>query len=122
MTLTGQATPSRRSPSPDVFELAKLEPETVTARVDTNTTGLLAGGHIEQSAADYDPSLDRKIDDERRAIRDGIGEVEVDKKEESMDVDEEEEEEDDDLDDMFAVATKDVKKSKKTKVHDPSAR
>lgn len=56
------------------------------------------------SAADYDPSLDRREDEQRRVLKD-----------EPMNVESiEEEEDEDDVDDMFA-ATSTVKKRKKVK-------
>jgi len=57
------------------------------------------------SAADYDPSLDRREDEQRRVLKD-----------EPMNIEtiEEEEEEEDDVDDMFAVAST-VKKRKRVK-------
>lgn len=60
------------------------------------------------SAADYDPSLDRR-EDEHKRVWGG--------KEDPVDVEmvEEEEEEEEDVDDMFAVATTDKKKVKKVK-------
>lgn len=86
-----------------------------------------AQGHIDQiSAADYDPSNDRREDEQRRMhVADGhrhaganrAGEAEIE-----VEVIEEEEEEDD-VDDMFAVVTSDadskpnkVKKVKKISV------
>jgi serine/threonine-protein kinase PRP4 len=58
------------------------------------------------SAADYDPSLDRREDEQRRVLKDEPMNVET--------IEEEEEEEEDDVDDMFAVALT-VKKRKKVK-------
>ncbi|KAK7437116.1 U4/U6 small nuclear ribonucleoprotein prp4, variant 2 [Stygiomarasmius scandens] len=98
------------SPSPgDDFALAKADDEKSSElkKQQENT----AGEQI--SAADYDPSLDRREDEQRRInapVRpepDEVEEIEVEEKEE-------EEEEEDDLDDMFAV-TDAPKKPKKVK-------
>jgi len=64
---------------------------------------------VEQiSAADYDPSLDRREDEQKRFVMDRTvseeGEVLV------------EEEEEDDVDDMFSISTTKKKKVKKVKV------
>ncbi|KIJ25950.1 hypothetical protein M422DRAFT_38427 [Sphaerobolus stellatus SS14] len=70
------------------------------------------------SAADYDPSLDRREDEARRV---GIwnGQAKANGKEDKMDVDVVEEEvtdeEDEDVEDMFAIATSEPKKKKKVK-------
>ncbi|KAI0062142.1 kinase-like protein [Artomyces pyxidatus] len=61
------------------------------------------------SAADYDPSLDRREDEERR-VRGAKGEPDED-----IEMIVEEEEEEDDVDDMFAVAMGAPKKVKKVK-------
>ncbi|KAH7911111.1 kinase-like domain-containing protein [Hygrophoropsis aurantiaca] len=95
------------SPTPGMFELAKDdEEETVRAkaRAQDETSEQI-------SAADYDPSLDRREDEKRRVLKD-----------EPMEVDVEivEEEEEEDVDDMFAVATSERKKKLK-KVAKPSA-
>ncbi|KAG6827312.1 hypothetical protein H0H92_012360 [Tricholoma furcatifolium] len=95
------------SPAPQDFALAK----------DGEEEGVPATEHAgaEQiSAADYDPSLDRREDEQRR-----IGEPAPEVQAMNVDEDEEDEEveEEEDLDDMFAVATttKKVKKVKKVK-------
>ncbi|KAG6872691.1 hypothetical protein C0995_007573 [Termitomyces sp. Mi166 len=94
------------SPAPEDFALAKDgEEEGVPTAENT--------GAEQISAADYDPSLDRR-EDERRRIREPALAIEA------MVIDEEEEieevEEEEDVDDMFSVATtmKQVKKVKKT--------
>ncbi len=67
------------------------------------------GGDRDQiSAADYDPSLDR-LEDEQKRVRVTVVEPEMD-----IEMIEEEVEEDDDVDDMFAVAS-DIKKVRKVK-------
>lgn len=65
------------------------------------------GAGEQVSAADYDPSLDRREDEHKRVwgTKDQHADVEMI---------EEEEEEEEDVDDMFAVATSD-KKVKKVK-------
>lgn len=93
------------SPTPGDFTLAKNdEEENVQAKVQAGNTD------AEQiSAADYDPSLDRREDEQRR-IREPAPEVNTVEEEEVEEVEEE-----DDVDDMFAVATSDTKKVKKVK-------
>ncbi|CAE6397045.1 unnamed protein product, partial [Rhizoctonia solani] len=92
----GQATPAG---SDGIFSLAKTKDDTTAMNEGT-------------SAAEYDPTLDWREDQARRAahqtsqaeLADGIGERgEV--KDDSMQVDEE----DDDLDDMFAVGSRKIK-------------
>ena len=63
------------------------------------------------SAADYDPSLDRREDEQRR-VR---GAHEEPNQDVEMIEEEEEEEEDDDVDDMFAVSVVEKKRVKKVK-------
>ncbi|KAG5642041.1 hypothetical protein DXG03_003739 [Asterophora parasitica] len=100
------------SPTPVDFELAKdREQDDAHTKFSADNTG------AEQiSAADYDPSLDRREDEQRR-IREPAPEVLT------VDEEEEEEEEEEDLDDMFAVATSEqkVKKVKKKTVQKPAA-
>jgi len=88
------------SPAQATFTLAKDgEEEDAQVKVQAENSG------AEQvSAADYDPSLDRREDEQKR-VREPIPEVDVI----------EEEEEEDDVDDMFAVAIGDKKKVKKVK-------
>jgi len=90
------------SPTPGEFALAKEGESSGNQRMDQ--TG------VEQiSAADYDPSLDRREDEQKRFVMDrtvaGEAEVLV-----------EEEEEEDDVDDMFVISTTKKKKVKKVKV------
>jgi serine/threonine-protein kinase PRP4 len=87
------------SPAQAEFSLAKGgEEEDAQVKVQAENSG------AEQvSAADYDPSLDRREDEQKR-VRDPAPQVEV-----------VEEEEEDDVDDMFAAATGDKKKIKKIK-------
>ncbi|KAG8963570.1 U4/U6 small nuclear ribonucleoprotein prp4 [Tulasnella sp. 419] len=103
---TGDGTPLQESR--DDFSLLKVEGD------DTNTNGAAAGDPSEQfSAADYDPNLDRREDEEKR-IKNQISEPAANG-DQAMDMDEEEEVEDeeDDLDDMFALDK--PKKTKKVK-------
>ena len=87
------------SPTSAAFELAKdNEQEDAQVKVQAQN-----GNAHQISAADYDPSLDRREDEQRRVYKD-----------EPMDVDTVEEEEDD-VDDMFAVASTGQKKIKKVK-------
>lgn len=86
------------SPTSNAFELAK-DDEQEDAQVKVQAQN----GNAEQvSAADYDPSLDRREDEQKRFLKD-----------DPMAIVEEEEEEDD-VDDMFAVASS-AKKAKKVK-------
>jgi serine/threonine-protein kinase PRP4 len=105
------------SPAPDgdAFALSKLEEEGDVERAAQNENA--ASGAQEQSAADYDPSMDRREDESRR-VR---GEIPANAPNINGDivmVDDEgdmEEEEEEDVDDMFALAT-DEKQKKKRKV------
>ncbi|KAI0713748.1 kinase-like protein [Earliella scabrosa] len=103
------AAPDRRdtasaSPTPGMFSLAKGDDEEQVQAKAQEQNG--AGEQI--SAADYDPSLDRREDEHKRVWG---------AKEEPVDVEmvEEEEEEEEDVDDMFAIATTEKKKVKKVK-------
>jgi serine/threonine-protein kinase PRP4 len=89
------------SPTPADFTLAKDDDEEkAQAKVQAENTD------AEQiSAADYDPSLDRREDEQRR-VREPVAEIHSVEEEEEV-------EEEDDVDDMFAVATSDTKKVKK---------
>lgn len=94
------------TPAPAGFDLFKDGDEDAQSKVQAQ------GGTVEQiSAADYDPSLDRREDEEKRvrAVADqSQNEIE-------MIEEEEEEEEEDEVDDMFAVVTSEKKKVKKVK-------
>lgn len=68
------------------------------------------GAGEQVSAADYDPSLDRREDEHKRVW----GGAKEEPKDVEMIEEEEEVEDDDDVDDMFAVATSE-KKVKKVK-------
>jgi hypothetical protein len=94
--------PESLSPSPTqaAFALTK-EGDEEDAQVKVQAEN---AGAEQVSAADYDPSLDRREDEQKR-VREPMPEVEVI----------EEEEEEDDVDDMFAVATGEKKKVKKVK-------
>ena len=88
-----------------MFSLAKGDDEEQVQAKAQEQNG--AGEQI--SAADYDPSLDRREDEHKRVWG---------AKEEPVDVEmveEEEEEEEEDVDDMFAIATTEKKKVKKVK-------
>ena len=94
------------SPAPDMFELAKGGEEE-GAQAEAQEQAKLDGAREQISAADYDPSLDRREDEQRR--------VRGTKEELNQDVEMiEEEEEEEDVDDMFAVSVTD-KKTKKVK-------
>ncbi|KAE9408946.1 kinase-like protein [Gymnopus androsaceus JB14] len=103
--------PGSASPSPSLgedFTLAKEDDEKSSELKKQAENGNADTGE-QISAADYDPSLDRREDEGKRIqppikVEEAIEEVEV------------EEEEEDDVDDMFAVATSDKKpKVKKVK-------
>ncbi|KAK0473941.1 kinase-like domain-containing protein [Armillaria novae-zelandiae] len=90
------------------FELAK-DDEAESSQRKTQAENSTLDGAVQVSAGDYDPSLDRREDEQRRVFGPTQNEPEV------MEVEveeEEEEEEEEDLDDMFAVAT--VEKKPKT--------
>ncbi|KAG2360477.1 kinase-like domain-containing protein [Suillus spraguei] len=93
------------SPQPDdsIFELAKDED-------DEDVRVKMQDGAPDQiSAADYDPSLDRREDEQRRVLKDEPMNVETIEEEE-------EEEEEDDVDDMFAAAVAEKKRKKVKKI------
>lgn len=96
------------------FELAK-DDEAESSQRKTQAENSTLDGAVQVSAGDYDPSLDRREDEQRRVF--GPTQTEPDVIE--MEVEEEEEEEEEDVDDMFSVAAaekklKKVKKVKKT--------
>ncbi|KAH9007895.1 hypothetical protein EDB84DRAFT_1447262 [Lactarius hengduanensis] len=98
-------------PAPDVFELELTkggEEEGALAGAQEQTT--CDGAREQVSAADYNPSLDRR-EDEKRQVRGAQEELNQDV--EMIEV-EEEEDEDDDVNDMF-VSVVDNKKVKKVK-------
>lgn len=88
------------SPTPEDFTLAKDDEQDVQVKVQAQN-----GGAEQISAADYDPSQDRREDEQRR--------VRITKDDVLPEVIEEEEEAD--IDDMFAVATGDRKKVRKVR-------
>ncbi|KAI0373110.1 kinase-like protein [Pilatotrama ljubarskyi] len=93
------------SPAPGTFSLAKGDDEEqVQAKVQNG-----AGEQV--SAADYDPSLDRREDEQKRVW--GV-------KDEPADVEVIEEEEEEDVDDMFAIATSEKKVKKVKRVVKPA--
>lgn len=104
----GRASPAPMSPSlDDTFDIAKDEEQ----QSDGNTQ--VADGTNEQiNAADYDPSLDRREDEEKR-VR---AVFEKDENHQDVEMVEVEEEEEDDVDDMFALDTSEKKPKKVKKV------
>ena len=90
-----------------MFELAKGGEEE-GAQAEAQEQAKRDGAPEQISAADYDPSLDRREDEQRR-VR-GAKEV----LNQDIEMIEEEEEEEEDVDDMFAVPVAD-KKTKKVK-------
>ena len=91
-----------------MFELAKGGEEE-GAQAEAQEQAERDGAWEQISAADYDPSLDRREDEQRR--------VRGTKEELNQDVEmiEEEDDDDDDVDDMFAVSVADRKRTKKVK-------
>lgn len=98
--LQGKRDSASPAPEPSAFELAKDEDE---GKARTNAQAQDGTGE-QISAADYDPSLDRREDARMRAYND-----------EPMAIDVEEVEEEEDVDDMFAIAASEKKKVKKVK-------
>ena len=113
---TGARVSLAPSPPADTFEIVDIG-DIAKDKPDTTADGLadIAGGE-QISAADYDPSLDRREDEEKR-VRCVIGKDAAhtggDKEVEMIDVEEEEEEEDDDVEDMFALEPTEKKKKKR---------
>jgi serine/threonine-protein kinase PRP4 len=94
-----------------MFELAKGGEEE-GAQAEAQEQAKRDGVREQISAADYDPSLDRREDEQRR-VR---GTKEVSNQDiEMIEEEEEDDDDDDDVDDMFAVAVADKKKTKKVK-------
>ena len=104
----GRASPVLMSPSLDnAFDLTKQEDK----QLDDNMQ--VADGTNEQiSAADYDPSLDRREDEEKR-IR---AVVEKDESHQDVEMVEVEEDEEEDVDDMFDLDVTEKKPKKVKKV------
>ncbi|KAF8514697.1 kinase-like domain-containing protein [Hysterangium stoloniferum] len=98
------ASPSSQSITDNAFSLAK---ESALEAEATETRATEDGEQI--SAADYDPSLDRREDEARRVRGLGgepMGVIEV------LEGEVVDEEDDEDIDDMFAIATLEPKKKK----------
>lgn len=93
------------SPNPQDFALAK-DDEQEDAQVQVQQAENTGAEQV--SAADYDPSLDRREDEQRRVRAVPAPEAET------IEIVEEEEEEED-VDDMFAVASTEKKKVKKVR-------
>jgi len=96
-----------RSPEPSDFALAKAEDD-VAQGADHTAVDVDTDNQDQILAADYDPSLDRREDEQKR-IGNVVAGLDPRTNDEVEEVEEVEEEED--LDDMFAVTT--GKKSKK---------
>lgn len=106
---TGKRGSMSASPAPDNFALAKED------EAEAQVSEQVEDGNREQvSAADYDPSLDRREDEQKRVkgVQDGR----------SGDVEMVEEEEEEDVDDMFAALVDEKRKVKKVKKVVVSAR
>lgn len=89
--------------APDIFELAKGGEEE-GAQAEAQEQAKRDGAREQVSAADYDPSLDRREDEQRR-VRGAKEELNQD-----VEMIEEDEDDMDDVDDMFAVSVTDKKK------------
>ncbi|KAH8117641.1 kinase-like domain-containing protein [Phellopilus nigrolimitatus] len=107
---SGRASPVVMSPDIDSFDLAKKGAE-------SNASQPVDGTGEQISAADYDPSLDRREDEEKR-VR---AVVSKDKGHQDVEIVEIEEEEEEDVDDMFALDTTEKKTKKVRKVAKPAA-
>src|SRR5712691_4633955 len=92
--------------APDIFELAKGGEEE-GAQAEAQEQAKRDGEREQVSAADYDPSLDRREDEQRR-VRGAKEELNQD-----VEMIEEDEDDMDDVDDMFAVSVTDKKKKVK---------
>lgn len=102
-TTSRSATPAGQSDGENDFSLTKEE--------SAVEAGARVPGEGEQvSAADYDPSLDRREDEQRRAR--GLGAT-VEPQADAMNIIEEVTEEEEDVDDMFAIITSKPKTRKK---------
>ena len=99
--LQGKRDSASPAPEQGAFELAKDEDE---GKARTNVQAQDGTGE-QISAADYDPSLDRREDARIHAYNGEPMAIDV----------EEVEEEEDDVDDMFAMASSERKKVKKVK-------
>jgi serine/threonine-protein kinase PRP4 len=95
------------TPEPAAFDLAKAA-DAGNAQSAVSAQAAQAGA-AEQSAADYDPSMDRREDEQRR-LRDDVP-MAVDA--EDVEVEEVTDDEDDDVDDMFALLEEKPKKTRK---------
>lgn len=93
-----------KSPEPTEFALAKADEDDPGAPEREGADG------VQVLAADYDPSLDRREDEQKR-FRDIVR-----PKDEPINEEEAEEEVEEDVDDMFAIAMGDKKPRKVTKV------
>jgi len=103
------------SPASDMFELAKGGEEE-GAQAEAQEQAKRDGAREQISAADYDPSLDRREDEQRR-VRGGAKEV-LNQDVEMIEEEEgegDDDDDDDDVDDMFSVSVADKKKTKKVK-------
>lgn len=104
---TGGRDSASASPAPEGFALAKDGEE--------GGPQVIAATAAEQSAADYDPSMDRREDEQKRVRGEAQPmAVDIDLVEEEIE-EEVEEEDDDDVDDMFAIAMGGEKKTRKIK-------
>jgi serine/threonine-protein kinase PRP4 len=101
-----------------MFELAKGGEEE-GAQAEAQEQAKRDGAPEQISAADYDPSLDRREDEQRRVrgtkdVSNQDVEMIEDEEEEEEEEEDDDDDDDDDVDDMFAVSVAD-KKTKKVK-------
>ncbi|KAL5528939.1 hypothetical protein ACEPAG_4913 [Sanghuangporus baumii] len=105
----GKASPSALSPTMESFSLAKANEQSDATEQPADEAG------EQVLAADYDPSIDRREDEEKR-IRAVAAKDVVHQDVDMLEVEEEEEgEEEDDVDDMFSLDVVEKKKSKTVK-------
>ncbi|THH09984.1 hypothetical protein EW145_g1643 [Phellinidium pouzarii] len=108
---SGLASPQAISPTIDSFDLSKQNEQSDTAMRPPDTAS------EQVSAADYDPSLDRREDEEKR-VRAVVVKDDHHHDVEMVEIEEEEEE---DVDDMFALIATEKKTKKVKKVMKPAA-
>ncbi|KAF9528269.1 kinase-like domain-containing protein [Crepidotus variabilis] len=109
-TPIGRQNSASVSPTPQDFALAKDE--------DNRTSQVEQIGTLQVSAADYDPSLDRREDEERRFGVD-VGDAKI--SENPTEIEEASEEDEEDVDDMFAIASSEKRAKKVKKVKQKAA-
>jgi serine/threonine-protein kinase PRP4 len=108
-TILGRGSASA-TPEPLVFDLTKEEDAGIAQTAVQHEN--VKEGTADQSAADYDPSMDQREDEQKRLRTDANLSV----NEEAEEWEEEDDQDDEDVDDMFAIIDSEKpKKSKKKK-------